>query len=723
MVGYDFGSPAKRVVPGRDFSAGCMGFLKMPVFANYDFNDPDSTLRDTALENGAQNGISMHDAVTEGGRLQLNGTSAFGKIYDAPMFQADRGTVSVEFSQAAHNGEGPNTVLSRDNDQNDNGFRLDVLADGSVHIRHESAAGEVNYQTAPGFSTPGDSIELSYSWDFGGSEPGRLAIVNQTSGARHFEPVPNTVTMEMPDASVKWLIGTSQVAAPGSELAPLQDYFQGSVGHLSFSDSVDNANTAPDAVADTAATAAGAAVIIPVLANDTDADGDPLSVTTATAGNGSVVVNDDGTLSYTPADGFSGPDQITYTVSDGQGGSDSATVTVDVAGDGGPVTVRDGIVWGTDAGEFIGPDYTGDNDGDMVDNYDALLPGAVGDDDEIRAGGGNDTVRANIGNDLVYGGAGNDEIYGINGNDTLHGDEGGDFIDAGEGDDLVYGGAGWDTLKGGIGADSLYGGDDRDFFIDANAGDFIDGGSGGDDWDMLDLRGMGPLRVHHDEDNHENGHIVFFDDEGKEIGRAEFRDIEKIVPCFTPGTLIATARGPVPAEDIRVGDRVITRDNGLQEVRWTGARKLSAAELGMASHLQPVLIRRGALGHGLPERDMLVSPNHRVLVANDRTALYFDEHEVLVAAKHLVGGEGITGVRSSGTTYLHFMCDRHEVVMSDGAWTETFQPGDQTLNGMGNAQRNEIFELFPDLRNSQGIDSYVAARKTLKKHEALLLRR
>ena len=89
--------------------------------------------------------------------------------------------------------------------------------------------------------------------------------------------------------------------------------------------------------------------------------------------------------------------------------------------------------------------------------------------------------------------------------------------------------------------------------------------------------------------------------------------------------------------------------------------------------------------------------------------------------QHLVGGQGIRQVDSIGTTYIHFMCDQHEVVLSNGAWTESFQPGDYTLKGLGNAQRNELFELFPELRTDQGVAAYQAARKTLKKHEARLL--
>ena len=152
-----------------------------------------------------------------------------------------------------------------------------------------------------------------------------------------------------------------------------------------------------------------------------------------------------------------------------------------------------------------------------------------------------------------------------------------------------------------------------------------------------------------------------------------------------------------------------------------GRRDLSWADLAKAPHLKPVLVRAGALGNGLPERDMLVSPNHRLLVANDRTQLYFDEHEVLVAAKHLVAGKGVHSVDSAGASYIHFMCDRHEVVLSNGAWTESFQPGDYTLKGMGNAQRSEIFDLFPELSTEAGLENYTAARRTLKRHEALLI--
>ncbi|TGD62898.1 type I secretion protein [Tabrizicola sp. WMC-M-20] len=408
-------------------------------------------------------------------------------------------------------------------------------------------------------------------------------------------------------------------------------------------------------------------------------------------------------------------------------------------------------------------------DDDLIygDAGDDTLYGEHGDDtlyggagnDSLFGGSGNDLLDGGTGNDLLDGGdgddillgeAGDDTLLGGAGRDTLEGGSGNDLLDGGSGNDLLFGGEGDDTLIGGDGADTLFGGSgndvihlgdpvtgapdgfgdrafggaDRDTFTGVGVGDSVFGGSEGDDWDTLDLRGTGPrnvLRTNVDSDgNGWDGYVEYFDDEGNVIGRSEFTNIESIV-CFTPGTLIATPKGEVAVENLRVGDKVITRDNGIQEIRWMGAKTMGWHDFAGNPHLRPVMVRAGSLGNGLPERDMMLSPNHRVLVANDRTALYFDEHEVLVAAKHLIGGKGIHQVDSVGTTYFHFMFDQHEVVLSNGAWTESFQPGDYTLKGLGNSQRSELMELFPELKAPAGVEAYQAARKTLKKHEARLL--
>lgn len=172
---------------------------------------------------------------------------------------------------------------------------------------------------------------------------------------------------------------------------------------------------------------------------------------------------------------------------------------------------------------------------------------------------------------------------------------------------------------------------------------------------------------------------------------------------------------------MRQDDRVITRDNGMHPVRWVGQRALGSADFVANPQFRPIMIRRGALGLGLPERDMMVSPNHRVLVVNDRNAMFFGEREVLVAAKHLLGQNGISLCDVPRVTYLHFMFDAHEVVLSNNARTESFQPGDYTLNGMDAAQRTEIMSLFPELDTPDGLPDFAAARRSLSRHEALLI--
>ncbi|MBW4708734.1 Hint domain-containing protein [Roseobacter sp. YSTF-M11] len=314
--------------------------------------------------------------------------------------------------------------------------------------------------------------------------------------------------------------------------------------------------------------------------------------------------------------------------------------------------------------------------------------------------------------------------------DTIHGGDGDDIIFAEAGDDTVFGDAGNDVISGGAGADNLSGGDDRDRFIDLGAGDDVDGGDGGDDYDTLDLTGSagdGTLTVTYTSDDREDGVVDYFDADGNATGQLVFEDIENLVGappiCFTPGTLIATPEGERPVEDLRPGDRVITRDNGIQEICWKGQRGMTGAELALHPHHRPIRIRKGALGGGLPLRDMVLSPNHRVLVTNDKTALYFEENEVLVAAKHLTGLPGVETANVRWTTYIHVMCAQHEVLLSDGTWTESFQPGDYSLAGIGNAQRTELEHLFPELKTPAGAASFQAARRSLKKYEAQLLTR
>jgi hypothetical protein len=191
-------------------------------------------------------------------------------------------------------------------------------------------------------------------------------------------------------------------------------------------------------------------------------------------------------------------------------------------------------------------------------------------------------------------------------------------------------------------------------------------------------------------------------------------------PCFTPGTLIETAGGPVAVEEIEVGDLVVTLDSGVQPVRWVGRTDISVFDLVAQPRLRPVLIRAGALGGGLPERDMVVSPMHRVLRGGARAELLFGSDEVLVAAAHLVDGAGVVEAPiGAGVSYIHLAFDSHQIVRSDGVWSESFLPGGQALSGLDRAVQAELETIFPEIARGA---VPAAARPCLRRHEAALLR-
>jgi large repetitive protein len=125
-------------------------------------------------------------------------------------------------------------------------------------------------------------------------------------------------------------------------------------------------NDLPVAVNDNATTPEDTPVTIPVLGNDSDADGNPLTITAATSPNGTVVVNPDGTITFTPAPNFNGPTTITYTISDGQGGTATATVTLNVTPVNDPPVARNDVATGAEDTPLRISPLT--NDSDVDDN-------------------------------------------------------------------------------------------------------------------------------------------------------------------------------------------------------------------------------------------------------------------------------------------------------------------------------------------------------------------
>ncbi len=184
---------------------------------------------------------------------------------------------------------------------------------------------------------------------------------------------------------------------------------------------------------------------------------------------------------------------------------------------------------------------------------------------------------------------------------------------------------------------------------------------------------------------------------GFQPGGAYYLDDVSFV-CFAAGTMIRTAFQDVPVEALQVGDLVITEDNGPQPIRWIGSKRLSAYQLFLHENLRPIRISKGALGHEVPKQDLIVSPQHRVLVRSKIAQRMFGQDEVLVSAQHLTSLDGIdVEQHSDGVTYVHFLFDRHEIVRSNGAETESLFPGPEALKSLDTKARSEVIALFPEL--------------------------
>ncbi len=186
-----------------------------------------------------------------------------------------------------------------------------------------------------------------------------------------------------------------------------------------------------------------------------------------------------------------------------------------------------------------------------------------------------------------------------------------------------------------------------------------------------------------------------------------------LVPCFTSGTLILTDRGEKLIDNLVEGDAIYTRDNGFQPLRWIGRCTVSAH--GQSA---PVLIGKGVLGNC---SDLLVSPNHRMLITGVAADLSFGESEVFVAAKHLTYNPGVKIKPGGQVTYVHLLFDQHQVVMANDAPSESFFPGDQALSSLEVEARQEVLSLFPELRTRAAPHFQQTARMCLNKRETRLL--
>ncbi|TCO68856.1 Hint domain-containing protein [Rhodovulum euryhalinum] len=377
---------------------------------------------------------------------------------------------------------------------------------------------------------------------------------------------------------------------------------------------------------------------------------------------------------------------------------------------------------------------------------DTLIGGAG--DDLLTGEDGNDLVLGGAGSDSLFGGAGTDtvsyadatgpmsinldfgmaadslftEMDQLSGFEAVIGSDFDDTISGGAADETLLGGTGDDWLAGNAGADVLTGGDGDDTFAYAAGGgadtitDFNAGNTGtlsdGDvtNNDVIDLSAfydnLQELYADQADDgvlNQSNtldakGRTVDYSDNDQfgtgsltitgATADTNFYTVENTgVVCFAMGTRIATPSGDVPIEALRVGDPVITCDNGVQPIVWIGRRHLSAPDLDVAPNLRPVRLAAELVGGNAP---LVVSPQHGVLLREG-------SEERLIRAIHLArlgGGQARIMLGRRKITYFHIMFEAHQIIFANGAPCESFYPGPEALRGVGPSGRAELLAFF-----------------------------
>ena len=133
---------------------------------------------------------------------------------------------------------------------------------------------------------------------------------------------------------------------------------------------------------------------------------------------------------------------------------------------------------------------------------------------------------------------------------------------------------------------------------------------------------------------------------------------------FTRGTHITMASGEQrKIEEFKVGDKVLTRDDGPQEVRWIGQTTLRAV-----GEFAPVVIRKGALHN---ENDLIVSPDHRIFVYQRQDKLGAGRSEVLVKVRHLINGDTVYQQDGGFVDYFQLLFDEHQIIYAEGIASES----------------------------------------------------
>ncbi|MBE1282451.1 MAG: hypothetical protein GJ676_03990 [Rhodobacteraceae bacterium] len=190
-----------------------------------------------------------------------------------------------------------------------------------------------------------------------------------------------------------------------------------------------------------------------------------------------------------------------------------------------------------------------------------------------------------------------------------------------------------------------------------------------------------------------------------------------VVVCFARGTRIRTRGGEKLIEGLKAGDQVLCTDGVLRDIKWIGSRVVPKPELAAHPELKPVRLSRNALAKDKADADLVLSPQHRILLSDWRAELLFGEEEVLVSAQSMINDQTIRPADDlEEVEYFHILLDGHHTVFANGLECETLMPAEMAQHALSAEERSEILTIFPELAHD--LSSFgTTCRMTLKPHE------
>ena len=197
---------------------------------------------------------------------------------------------------------------------------------------------------------------------------------------------------------------------------------------------------------------------------------------------------------------------------------------------------------------------------------------------------------------------------------------------------------------------------------------------------------------------------------------ATTRFAEVACVSFTRGTHITLASGAqARIEDLRIGDKVLTRDDGPKDIRWIGHSTLRAV-----GEFAPVMIQKGALNN---ENDLLLSPDHRIFVYQRQDHLGAGRAEVLIKVRHLINGTTVTQSEGGFVDYFQLLFDDHQIIYAEGIAAESLWIDPRTKGAVPSEVSRQILDDGPGHAHRQHLD-YEVREQLLTEGDAVdLLRR